>query len=91
MAESTSKHHESLLSAKRNTMIIFQEDGSAIMQLGVVAKPVVRWQVWYNSPFGICADLKTLTQRLQQSDFPLSLIKPIVIAFDEDENYEAIG
>jgi hypothetical protein len=71
-------------------MIIVKNDGTAVLQQGVVEKPIVRWKVWYTCPFGLCADLKIITEKVLGCDLPLMVIKPVAVAFTEDDDYEVV-
>jgi len=53
--------------------------------------PIVKWEVWFMTPFGLIADLQEANQRCIDNDMnPNQVVSPVPVALDSDERYEVI-
>lgn len=53
--------------------------------------PIVKWEVWFMTPFGLIEHLKDACARCAQNEIePNGMISPVPVALDSDERYEII-
>lgn len=53
--------------------------------------PVIRWEVWFQTPMGVTDDLAIAVGMCTDNDMPAQLvIRPVAVAIAEDETYEVI-
>jgi len=53
--------------------------------------PIKRWEVWYQTPFGIIDSLDLAVSKCLENDLdPNALIAPCPVAIDEAGRYEII-
>lgn len=73
-------------------MIIFGNEGILIGSNKAELQPLKRWEVWYQTPFGLHELYDEAYQRCVDNDLsPQLIIRPVAVAVGDDAYYEAVG
>ena len=58
------------------------------LKFGSDENPITRWDVWFQTPFGLVTDRAEAVALCEANDFPSNVIVPVPIALDSEGNYE---
>lgn len=51
--------------------------------LGDKTEPILRWEVYFMTPFGLHTDLASAVQRMKECDMPVHVIQAHAVAISE--------
>lgn len=70
-----------MINLEKQTLILFGEE-----------HPIVKWEVWFQTPTGLADKLEDAITSVMKNDFSPNLtIRPVTVATDSAGRYELVG
>jgi len=54
-----------------------------ILKIADKTEPILRWEVWFNTPTGLFDNREDALEDIAQNDFPSIVIEPVPVAISE--------